>query len=402
MATLRPNDRPREALCVAVLIMLTAGACEGLVGIREPSARGGQVAPAPDAAPQVGELDASAGGVDEDAAVPVERLDFDLIDTACVPGIVHRIALGRSVPGSIQDRTIFALDQNSLWVCREPFGGGEAEQILLEASDAQAMWVGDITGNGTDDVVIVSEFFVFLITFEPNGDWNGDILPTETSEGIEPVFVTGADLDENGFPDIAIARTSISVVFQDEEGFFDRLQGSVPSLIDAVFAPMSSALRPDLLALADIDGRAELVLQRAGSSEPHYEAADFFQIEGATGSIAAATDSSGVVSEVAVSTVDGVALIPRIADTLAEPAYLTVDLGGPLAAGDLTGDGFDEFVGIRPSDRQGGLLSREALDFGPLPMPDQVNELVIADVNGDGRADILIAGSAGVQVLLRR
>jgi hypothetical protein len=405
MATRPLHERPRRglraraALCFAALMMLLAGACEGLIGIREPSAQSG-VDFGPDAGGPVGELDASAGG-DIDAALPVERLQFEPIEIGCVPGTAHRVALGRSEPGSPQDRTIFALDENSLWVCRDPFGGGQAEQIVLESSEAQAMWVGDVTGNGTDDVVIVSEFFVYLITFGPEGDWDGDILPTETTEGSEPVFVTGADLDGNGLTDVAIARTSIAVVFQDVEGFFESFQNVTPPLEHAVFAPMSQPFRPDLIALADIDGRTELMLRYAEASEPHYERETRFPINGPTGFLAAATDPSGIVSYVAVSTTDGLAIFPRIADTFADPDYLLVDLGGPLAAGDLLGDGVDDLVGVRPSDRQGGLVLSQEVTHGQLPMPDQVNEMVIADVNGDGLADILIAGSTGVRVLLR-
>jgi hypothetical protein len=392
----------RIALSLTVLNLAGwAGGCDAILGIREPVLLG----EAPDAGGPLVERDAS--GEDElvDAAPPVAELEFEAIGLGCVPDAVLDVALARSIPGSPQDRAIVALTNDSVWICRDPLGGsGSGQQLFLDAEVAQAMWVGDLTGNGIDDVAALTDSFLFLFEFDEDGFPLGDSFSGETIAGFNPAWMTGADMTGNGLNDLVIAKTHLVVVDNARpEGWFEDYQASLPTITAAAFARISLSGLPDVLALAPGDDADQLLLWTSTEGAPYYGNPQSYPIIEARDSIAVVAAPDGEVMFVAVETVEGVAILPRSpgASELNPPEYLPMDFGGPVATGDVTGGGFTDVVGMRKSGVDAALMVMESGEsqIFDLPLNQPVNSFAVGDVDGDGFADIIAGGEFGVVVL---
>jgi hypothetical protein len=391
----------RIALSLTVLNLAGwAGGCDAILGIREPVLLG----EAPDAGSPLVERDAS--GEDElvDAAPPVAELEFEAIGLGCVPDGVLDVALARGIAGSAQDRAIVALTNDSVWICRDPLGSGSGDQLFLDAEVAQSMWVGDLTGNGIDDVAALTDSFLFLFEFDEDGIPRGDSFSGETIAGFNPAWMTGADMTNSGLNDLVIAKTNLVVLENARpQGWFEDFQSSLPTITAATFGPLGRSGIPEVFALAPGDASDELLVFSPTGEFPYYGSPQIYPISDARDAIALVRDPQGEVVFVAVETGEGLALLPRSpgAGDFDPPEYVSMDFGGPVAMGDLTGGGFTDVVGMRRSSGTAALLAMESeeVEIIDLPLTQQATSFAVADVDGDGLLDIIAGGDFGVVVL---
>lgn len=384
------------------LLTVAASACEGLVGIRDPVlVDDASTATALDASADV---DASAADAGADAGPRELRFEATTL-AACSSGGVLDVALARSEPGSPQDGALVALEQDSLWICRDPLGDLEVEEIPLDVSGAQAMVVGDLTNNGTDDIALLElEGRLFVFELQADGSHELDVAFTEFGSGADPAFLQRAELSGSDLPDLVMVKGIVTLLRQAEGQWLEEFQTEMPPPDAAIFASFETPGVPDIVTVSSFDGQAELSILRADDSEPHYELEDSQPIAVPIGDMQAVIGSDGLLSFLVVPTAERVAVLDRQGTGLSEPTYRDdLDLVGPMATGDLDGDGIDDLIGVRAGGSQGALwlsgASDSALDeldgFG---LDDSVTALAIADVDGDGLADIIAAGPDGITI----
>lgn len=298
-------------------------------------------------------------------------------------------------------------------------------QLLLDQFLADAVAAGDVNGDGRNDVVAA-------VGYSANADWafrlavfaqqaDGRLaaaptwLATRADYACRPTSVAVGDVDGDGRQDVVVAQTGcgIEVFKQGTDGVLHS-SGLLPS-------PQSYMLR-----LADFNGDGRLDLLAAGWSDSVVR----LWLQSSTGTLVdAGTPAANHAGwgHLAVGDLDGdgrtdfvvtsgqgaygqsVAVVLQQAGGGFAPAvYLGSAPGvmpGGVAVGDVDGDGraellvsFDGHVGVW---RYGGGGMVRAAD---LATAGGAGPIALADINGDGRRDMLVAhtGGAGLGVFLQQ
>jgi hypothetical protein len=193
--------------------------------------------------------------------------------------------------------------------------------------------------------------------------------PVRSATGLAPVAMAAGDLNGDGLVDVAVADQGAAT-----GNHFVDVQFQVPGSPGSFSAPVQlalGALRPQNLALADLDGDGKLDVAVAASGASAVQV--FFQ-----GTVAG---SFGPASPIPVS---------------GEPTA--------VAAADLTGSGQVDLVVATADGKVSALLHgaipgtfQPGVDYPAGTSPAGVQ---VADVNGDGHPDILVADYLGALLVL--
>ena len=222
--------------------------------------------------------------------------------------------------------------------------------------------VGDLNGDGRMDIVVAASGAnsVLVFTQTATGTFN---LPVAYTVGGDPQAMTVADLDGNGFADIAVATTAntVSVLLQTSAGVF-------ASAVD-----YTTGVQPVAIKAVDLNGDGKLDLLTA-----NYGA-----------SLSPGTQGLSVLIQGAPGTF------------LAPVHYATGYRSTALAVGDLNGDGKVDVVvtnaGLPGDPGSVSVLLQDPAALGILLTPTNYRGtwgpmgVVLGDMDGDGRLDLVLA-----------
>jgi hypothetical protein len=239
-----------------------------------------------------------------------------------------------------------------------------SQQTVPVGSGPTAVVVADVNGDGKPDIVTPSLYTNSVSVLLGNGD--GTFQPQQTFPvGQGPYSSAVADINGDGKPDIVTANLgdyTASVLLGNGDGTFQPQQTFALG-----FVPIG-------LAVADLngDGRPDLIIHEANT----------------------------VIFKVLLGNGDG---------TFQSPHSVAVDsdLGSLLAVADVNGDGkpdlvFDDYSQTSHSTSIGVLLGNGDGTFRP-PETHAIPTGgfgAVADVNGDGKPDLVMALASSVGILL--
>jgi uncharacterized repeat protein (TIGR01451 family) len=286
---------------------------------------------------------------------------------------------------------------------------------IATGSRPQGVAVGDVNGDGLADVVLITSF-----NFDPAHDFKLYVFLQQPDGQLAPqvVYATAAsdlsipaqsvqigDVNGDGRQDIVLGNGS------NIEVFLQRADGSLaPSVVYPT--PMAQIIR-----IGDVnnDGRADVVgldwnsnnvavfLQNAGGTLA--PAVLYFAQHGGFNDLDLGDVNGDGLTDIVVMSGQGflynVVVIPQAASGgFNAPVPYSIASGGltqGVAIGDLNGDGRNDIVvtygGNKPNSKIGVLYQNAAgglnpaVSFDSLDIPESVE---IADVNRDGRPDIIV------------
>jgi hypothetical protein len=286
------------------------------------------------------------------------------------------------------------------------------------ASPVVASQVADLTGDGRGDLLVATRFAgapesdlrLLLYPAQPDGSLGTPReLPAEAAADCPVVALAVADLDADGRQDVLAQRgdCGLRLLRQAGDGSF-------------VVAWDDASLRMEQLADVDGDGRPDLVTRvldmvrlHRGLAGGGFGPAVEHPLGGARQIDIADLDGDGRADIVGAG--DGLWLIRQRPDGgFAAPETLALApeaRAGGVAAGDLDGDGRADLVYALSTAGDNGRLAwrlqRPDGSLGPeqqLPSPTRPSVVRLADLDGDGRLDVVMAldGTGLLAVFMQR
>jgi len=240
----------------------------------------------------------------------------------------------------------------------------------------------DFDGDGHVDLAVVN-FLGFAQTAYISilrNDGAGALTPQVTYEvGSSPWKLEAGDIDGDGSVDLAVAHVEqrVSILLNAGDGTF-----GAPLVYDKLF-PQQGGMMFGCVALADADRDGDLdVFYGNTRSNPLGQSGKVVHLRNEGGSLTRLAD---------------IPLMPFSAGPAA------------LAAGDLDGDQWPDLVAIHFSGRPGDgpqVLSNDGaggfLPADPIPAGQASFDVSLADVDGDGRLDLLTADRFSMMVTVHR
>lgn len=289
---------------------------------------------------------------------------------------------------------------------------------------------GNFNANGLTSVVALSA----IEPDPPSGSGNLKVYlstgagafapPVSVADGVEPLYLASADLNGDGLPDVVSASYddgSLAVFFNDKNS---------PGTLNAPL--MLSSPGASQVAIGDMnhDGLPDLVSADYGVSlfvqtSPGTFAAPISLYSGGANWVAVGDLNGDGAPDVALTDDVGVKVLlhtgAATSTTFAAPVNVFTQTANAnviganiIAIADVNGDGANDLVITDPGPTGGmaptvNILLQNPAGLGtflapvsyPIATLDLSQSIVVKDVDGDGRPDIVIGGQQTVTVLLQ-
>jgi hypothetical protein len=289
---------------------------------------------------------------------------------------------------------------------------------------------GNFNANGLASVVALSA----IEPGSPSGSGNLKVYlstgagafaaPVFVADGVEPLYLASADLNGDGLPDVVSAsfdNGALAVFFNDKNSpgtLNTPLVLSSPGASQVAIGDMNHDGLPDLISA---DYGVSLFVQ----TSPGTFAAPISLYSGGANWVAVGDLNGDGAVDVALTDSVGVKVLMHTgaasATTYAAPVNVftqsaNADLIGAnlIAIADVNGDGANDLVITDPGPTDGmaptvNILLQNPASPGtflapvsyPIAAQDLSQSIVVTDVDGDGRPDIVIGGQQTVTVLLQ-
>ena len=314
-----------------------------------------------------------------------------------------------------------------------------AQQTFATGSFPNSVTVADINGDGKPDLIVANEndntVSVLLNTTAPGAAKPSFAAQQTFATGSEPFLVTAADVNGDGKPDLIVANNNgntVSVLlnttlpgaaapsFATQQTFAG---GNGPVSVTA--ADVNGDGKPDLIVANQNDNTVSVLLNTTapGAATPSFTAQQIF----ATGNLPAAVTAADVNGDGKPDLIvanESASTVSVLLNTTPAPAtkfdahsfaprqtFATGNFPISVTAADVNGDGKPDLVVANENDNTASVLlnttlpgavtssfaAQKTFATGTSPL-----SVTAADVNGDGKPDLIVANQSDntVSVLL--
>ncbi len=369
------------------------------------------------------------------------KTDVVVTDPANARFLVYRqsgtsgLGSGQTFPGLVGGRTVrladldgdgkaevYVLSEQEKQIGRSILAGGRLTfpNPLPLTGEPVALDVADLDGDKTPEILYVArtrnngneEFTLRAVRREKSGTYipfrwgQDDGVPLKTVTGAPPALRV-VDVNRDGQPDILIFNS-----FGPPTLLLGRSGGEPPAAAGGALGPLAG-VSPTGLTVADLNGPAlfvaqntfarNLVLDKAG----RWEVKDQYDTDRGSAQVVGAsaidTDGDGKKEIVLLDKASKSLLFLDLKDGVYRPggslSVGSIDFQGMHVA-DLDGDGRDDLL-IAGTDRFGVVVTgRKGQRFKPLASYEsnrheaKLNDLIAGDLNADGHPDIVLIDTA--------
>jgi hypothetical protein len=341
------------------------------------------------------------------ATTPVVVSGSGAVYTVKVSGISGAGTLGLNL---VDNGTIHDLAGNPLTHQNAP-AAFQAQQTYATGSGRLSVVLGELTGDGTPDLVVANPSSSTVSVFLGNG--NGTFQGQQTfATGEYPSSVAVGDVNGDGKPDLVVGSqesNSVSVLLGNGNGTFQAQQTFDVDAYSVALADLNGDGNLDL-AVCDFDGDSVSVLLGNGNGTfqaPHTSPPSF--VRGSSTGLAVVDVNGDDKPDLVVANSGGSVsvFLGNGNGTFQAPITFGAGLGTTrVSVGDLNGDGTPDLVVANSSSStvsvflgngNGTFQGQRTFATGENP-----GSVALGDVNGNGMPDLAVAnaGSNTLSVLL--